>query len=120
MADRIPRIPTERMTEGALVIDRDGEELGTLSASHEGYFKVNAPRAFDYWLPFDTLDRVDGDRVVLTLTKDQVEERKLDAGGEDLTPTEIEESLSPTNHPAPMERRYDNQADYFLHPRPRI
>ena len=99
------------------VLDSRGEEMGRVSDAREGYFKVNAPKAFDYWLPFDTIAEAGSDAIRLRITKDEAQTRKNDDAAESLTSTEIEESTDDRSQSLPVERRYEQEAEYLSRPR---
>lgn len=103
--------------EDARVIDSRGEELGTVSEVRDGYFKVNVSHARDFWLPFHTIARTEGAEVVhLNLAGDELDEAKTSSVMESLGPTDIEESLDDSSQSIPVERRYENEADYLSRP----
>ena len=101
-------------SEDARVIDSSGKEVGTVKEVRDGYFKVNVSMAPDYWLPFHTISGTEGGEVVhLNLAGDELEKARIMSGIESLGPTDIDESLDDSSQSIPVERRYENEADYL-------
>jgi hypothetical protein len=66
---------------GDEVFSRDGERLGRVKELAAEHFKVDAPRASDYWLARATISSPpDGGagRLCLTFNKEQIEDFKLE------------------------------------------
>ena len=108
------------LSDESVVFDASGKELGKVTEVSESYFKLDISMGFDYWLPYHLIDRADGGQIHLTVNEDALDKEKVDARTEDLTSTEVEESVSDTNNPVPMERRYEAQAEYLTHPHPPV
>jgi hypothetical protein len=69
------------VTVGDDVYSRDGERLGAVKEVTAGHFKVDAPRAGDYWLDRATVSTPDGGppgRLYLTFDREQIDDFKLD------------------------------------------
>ena len=101
----------------APVYDSEGHELGKIDGGRAGYFKVNVSGGFDYWLPQDEIAQADLEGITLKHSGDELEDRKNDARAESLTETEIEEGTDDLAHSLPLERRYENEAEYLIRPR---
>lgn len=66
---------------GAAVYSADGEQFAYVRSVHGGYFELDVPWAQDFWLSKVYIDRVEENRVYLTLTKDETKEHRLRAPG---------------------------------------
>src|SRR4029079_16713477 len=62
---------------GKAIVDADGRDIGRVKEVSDGYFRVNAPLAPDYWLSTAYVDK-DGDIVQLSLAKHEINAHKLD------------------------------------------
>lgn len=98
------------------VVDSEGKELGAFAGAKDGYLKVTAPHAFDFWIPIDTVAETRSDGVRLKVAEDALEKRKNSDKAEDLTETEIEEGTDGLPHSLPVERRYEAEAEYLIRP----
>ena len=107
------------LTEGARVLDARGEELGKVAEFREGYFKVNVSMGGDYWLRQDMVAHSDMECVKLRLSRDEVDDQKIDSGAEDMFEEYGESSLEERDLSG-SERRYDTQADALMRGRPQI
>jgi hypothetical protein len=59
------------------VFTRDHDKLGTVKEIRNGCFKVDVPMQPDYWLPLSCVSTMTGTEVVLTFTKDHLDDSKL-------------------------------------------
>lgn len=67
------------VTPGEEVFTRDGEQLGVVKELRgETHFKIDAPRARDYWLASDLLLESSGRRVTVDFDAGDLEDYKLD------------------------------------------
>lgn len=68
------------ITPGEEVFTRDGEQLGVIQEVHgETHFKIDAPRARDYWLACDVLLESRDRRVTVDFDSGDLNEYRLDA-----------------------------------------
>ncbi|HZT05978.1 MAG TPA: hypothetical protein VFC51_03040 [Chloroflexota bacterium] len=74
-----PPDPLSNATLGVPVVTQDGQRIGKLAEIRPGAFKVGAPMLQrDYWLTSDCVASTGpGEPLVLSLTKAQVDQRKL-------------------------------------------
>lgn len=63
---------------GDKVLTADGEELGTIKEVRSASFKIDASLQPDYWLPVESLASASGDAVRLSITKDQLDDTKVE------------------------------------------
>jgi len=67
---------------GGEVFTSDGERLGKVwdvqdvQDVQEASFKVDAPFQPDYWLPFNTVESADAERIILNVPKDELDHYK--------------------------------------------
>ena len=61
---------------GGEVFTSDGERLGKVWDVQEASFKVDAPFQPDYWLPFNTVESADAERIILNFPKDELDHYK--------------------------------------------
>jgi len=63
---------------GAPVVARDGKDLGKLKEIQGDAMHIDAPMAFDYWLPVEVIQSAEPDHIVLRLAADDISDYKLD------------------------------------------
>jgi hypothetical protein len=66
------------LREGLEVVTFDGKELGRVSAQDGEHFKVDAPRAPDFWLPLDSVGSTVGGQVTLRFSEIDLADYKAD------------------------------------------
>ncbi len=98
------------------VVDSEGKELGTFGGVRNEYLKVKAPHAFDYWIPMDTVAEAHSEGLRLKIDEAALEKRKNSDAAESMTETEYEEATDDLPHSIPVERRYEEQAEYLIRP----
>ena len=59
------------------VYTRDGDALGTVKEIRGGYFKLDVPSDFDYWLPETCVESVDADGIHLEITHAELEPYRM-------------------------------------------
>jgi hypothetical protein len=61
---------------GSSVVTADGEDFGTVREKMPSYLVLRAPKSLledvEMYIPRDAIDRIDGDRLVLRHTADQL------------------------------------------------
>jgi hypothetical protein len=57
---------------GSLVVASDGKELGRVKDVQDGYLKVDARWARDYWLSFEEVLSADRQKTVLIIPSDEL------------------------------------------------
>jgi osmotically-inducible protein OsmY len=63
------------------VVGSDGANVGTVKAVHGTDFHVDRPMGRDVFVPFSAVRTVDGERVMLTVRADQVDDQRWPAPG---------------------------------------
>src|SRR5205814_2269957 len=66
---------------GAPIYASDGQQFGSIKEVRGGYFKVDAPMSKDFWLSAAYIGVSDSQSVRLTITREQVDEHRLEAPG---------------------------------------
>jgi len=72
-----------RPAAGASVWTSDGTQFGYVKEVKGDYFKVDIPWASDYWLSCVHIAQLDGQRAILRLRKDQLDDHRLGQAGVD-------------------------------------
>jgi hypothetical protein len=65
------------LANGWAVYSADGEALGSVAEIEEGFFKVNVPWGFDFYLRYDLIERSQDEVVHLRVTKSQLARERL-------------------------------------------
>ncbi|MCZ2111289.1 MAG: hypothetical protein LC118_17255 [Dehalococcoidia bacterium] len=75
--------PVEVLTpaRGAAVVSSDGEQFARVRQVRGGYFELDIPLARDFWLSCAHIASADAGRVLLNITRDDVDEHRLTAAG---------------------------------------
>jgi hypothetical protein len=72
---------------GAAVISRDGNNFANVKTVRGGYFELDVPRAHDFWLSSAYVATSADGHVTLNLSRDEVNEHRLNAAGIELPDT---------------------------------
>ena len=83
-------------TVGAPVCTRDGAELGTVKEVDGAFFKVDAPRAKDYWLSCEFVRMSSGERIEVDFDEKVLGDYKLDGPSAAMTASPILDAASET------------------------
>ena len=71
----------EHFDTGAMVVDADGEEIGTVRERMPHYLELRAEKNLltdvEVYVPRDFVDRIEGDRVILNRTSADLREMDL-------------------------------------------
>ena len=57
---------------GMTIISRDGRRIGKLKTAQDGYFRVDARFAFDYWLSTQIIESLEDGAIHLAIDKAQI------------------------------------------------
>lgn len=60
------------LAEGWAVYSADGEDLGSVAGMKDGFFKVNVPLGFDFYVRYELIERSQDEVVHLHATKAQL------------------------------------------------
>jgi hypothetical protein len=61
---------------GQVVLAADGAELGGVREVVGAFMRIDAPMKRDYWLNLSTIESIEGNFVVLSITSDAIDDHK--------------------------------------------